>query len=289
MAFWGMSALLLGLLFCQTNITSRATENKPWVESRPSAPNLLVNPGFEPPAPFQIDACTGKLAGELQVPTGWTAYFNCKQAGDADNINRRPEYRPADMTYAYRVKSPPSALKYFNFWALNKSAGVYQVVNGIQPGATLRFSMWVQLWTSNCDRDPPTSQCEPGNLEARLCMDTDGGAGFNVMNPGVVCGQWARQSAWDKYTELTLDAVAKSDQVIVALNTRAEWAVKHNDTYADDASLIVLLPPPTATPTHTPTPAIPIETIATPTPSINVGHLPRTYMPEIHAAPKMRN
>lgn len=243
--------------------------------------NLLINPNFNPPAPFQTDTCTGLTAGELQVPTGWTAYFMCKQPGDADNINRRPEYRPADMAFPYRVRSPQTALKYFNFWALNKSAGVYQVVNGITPGSTLKFSMWVQLWTSNCDVNPPNSQCEPGNLEARLCIDTDGGSKFDTNAAGVTCGAWTRQAAWDKYTELTLETVAQSSQVIVALNTRAEWAVKHNDVYADDASLIAI--PPTATPTITPSPT----RTPTPTPFATVTS-PITASPTATSTPSPR-
>lgn len=238
--------------------------------------NLLINPNFNPPAPFQTDTCTGLTAGELQVPTGWTAYFMCKQPGDADNINRRPEYRPADMAFPYRVRSPQTALKYFNFWALNKSAGVYQVVNGITPGSTLKFSMWVQLWTSNCDVNPPNSQCEPGNLEARLCIDTDGGSKFDTNAAGVTCGAWTRQAAWDKYTELTLETVAQSSQVIVALNTRAEWAVKHNDVYADDASLIAI--PPTATPTITPSPFATVTSPITASPTATSTPSPRQFL-----------
>ncbi len=254
---FGLGGVVAALLIATMghNAPSHAVEEMPNpVMSQVGAPsaNLLVNPSFNAPAPFQTDACTGQTAGELQVPNGWTAYFMCRQPGDVDNINRRPEYRPADMTYAYRVRSPQTALKYFNFWALNKSAGVYQVVNGITPGSVLKFSMWVQIWTSNCDVNPPNSQCEPGNLEARLCIDTDGGSKFETGAAGVTCSAWTRQAAWDKYTELTLETVAQSSQVIVALNTRAEWAVKHNDVYADDASLIAI--PPTATPTVTPSP-----------------------------------
>ena len=270
------------------NAPSHAVEEMPDpVMSQVGAPsaNLLVNPSFNAPAPFQTDACTGQTAGELQVPNGWTAYFMCRQPGDADNINRRPEYRPADMTYAYRVRSPQTALKYFNFWALNKSAGVYQVVNGITPGSVLKFSMWVQIWTSNCDVNPPNSQCEPGNLEARLCIDTDGGSKFETGAAGVTCSAWTRQAAWDKYTELTLETVAQSSQVIVALNTRAEWAVKHNDVYADDASLIAI--PPTATPTVTPSPTqTPTATATatqvitnTVTPTPTPQSLPRQLLP----------
>ena len=285
---FGLGGVVAALLIATMghNAPSHAVEEMPNpVMSQVSAPsaNLLVNPSFNAPAPFQTDACTGQIAGELQVPNGWTAYFMCRQPGDADNINRRPEYRPADMTYAYRVRSPQTALKYFNFWALNKSAGVYQVVNGITPGSVLKFSMWVQIWTSNCDINPPNSQCEPGNLEARLCIDTDGGSKFETGAAGVTCSAWMRQAAWDKYTELTLETVTQSSQVIVALNTRAEWAVKHNDVYADDASLIAI--PPTATPTVTPsTTQTPTATATqaitnTITPIPTLQSLPRQLLP----------
>ena len=287
---FGLGGVVAALLIATMghNAPSHAVEEMPNpVMSQVSAPsaNLLVNPSFNAPAPFQTDACTGQTAGELQVPNGWTAYFMCRQPGDADNINRRPEYRPADMTYAYRVRSPQTALKYFNFWALNKSAGMYQVVNGITPGSVLKFSMWVQIWTSNCDVNPPNSQCEPGNLEARLCIDTDGGSKFETGAAGVTCSAWTRQAAWDKYTELTLETVAQSSQVIVALNTRAEWAVKHNDVYADDASLIAI--PPTATPTVTPSPTQTTTATATATqvttntvtPTPTPQSLPRQLLP----------
>jgi hypothetical protein len=206
----------------------------------------LRNPGFEFPARDGFDPCDQRVYGDVSVAEGWTAYFFCKQPGDPAPINRRPEFRPADPAFPNRIRSGQTALKYFNFWALNRSTGVFQRVTGTTPGQTYRFAMWVQIWTSNCDLLVPSSQCEPGNLEARVCIDRDGGEfGPNSPNdPNVVCGDWNRQNVWDKYAKIFVDATALGPEITVALNTRAEWPVKHNDLYGDDATLEAIGLPP---------------------------------------------
>jgi hypothetical protein len=222
---FGLLALLWG------NLIAPAQAQSP-------GPNLLANAGFDEPWSKRYDRCKNVVLEEVQVPAGWDPYYACQSSGDAPNINRTPEYRMVNSTqFPDRVHGGPTALRYFNFWALNRSAGVFQMVNNITPGARLRFSMWVQLWTSNVDSQPPTSQVEPGNLEARLCIDQDGG-GWDLADPNVVCSAWARP--WDQYQELSVEGTALSGQVIVALQTRAEFPVKHNDVQADDAALVVI-------------------------------------------------
>ncbi len=148
------------------------------------------------------------------------------------------------------MRSGATALKYFNFYARNESAGVYQRVTGISPGQWLAFTLWTQVWTSNCDAsvlpdDVPSSGYEPGNLEARICIDTDGGA--LDFDQGTVCSDFVREPIWDKYTQIRVSAPAAASEVNVVLNTRAEWSVKHNDTYADDAALFAVDAPVTVT------------------------------------------
>ena len=223
-------SILLAIVLYAAVIPARAEE----------APglNLLVNPGFEPPWSKRYDPCKNVVLEEVQAPDGWTPYYVCQSPDDASNINRTPEYRlVAASEYSYRVRSGATALRYFNFWGLNRSAGAYQVVDNITPGSILRFSAWVQLWTSNVDAQPPTSQEQPGNLEARLCIVPDGGQ-LDFYNPNIVCSEWARP--WDVYQQLSVQATATANQVVVALNTRAEFPVKHNDVMADDAELVVV-------------------------------------------------
>jgi len=200
--------------------------------------NLLVNPTFNPPWSKRWDVCKSAVLEEVQVPEGWESYFQCQASTDPQNINRAPEYRMvSDTDFAYRVRSSPTALRYFNFWALNQSAGVFQIVSNITPGSRLRFSMWVQLWTSNSDQLPPTSLIEPGGLETRLCISLDGGRP-DFGNPNLICSNWARP--YDQYGQLSVEGVAVAGQVTVILNTRAAYPVKHNDVMADDAELVVL-------------------------------------------------
>jgi hypothetical protein len=214
-----------------------------------SQSQLLRNPSFEGPTSDRFDPCEQRVAGELRTPDGWDPYFRCKSPNDPPYTNHRPEFgtiRAAD--FAYRVRSGGEALKYFNFFARSESAGVSQRV-AVQPGQWLQFSLWVQLWTSACDASQlpgnnPSSLYWPGDLEARVCIDTDGGE--LDFDAGTVCSDWTRERAWDTYAQLKVAAQAKSSEVTVALNTRAAHPVKHNDVYADDAALVSIDAPPTA-------------------------------------------
>ena len=209
----------------------------------PLAPNanLLINPGFEgQPVNFAQESCPSQPASGV-TPPGWQPYYKCRQPGDPDYTNFAPEFfnidKRANSAFAPRVRSGDTALKYFNFYARNESAGVYQRVSVVN-GQWLELSMHVQMWTSHCDLQPPTSHYEPGNLEARVCIDTDGGA-LDFDN-GTVCGAWMRERGWDQYGRVVVQAQAKASEVLAVLNTRAEHPVKHNDVYADDAELMTL-------------------------------------------------
>ena len=127
------------------------------IPAQAQSTNLLQNPTFNPPWSKRWDICKSAILEEVQVPDGWEPYYACQAKSDPQNINRTPEYRMvSDTDFAYRVRSSPTSLRYFNFWALNQSAGVFQIVPNITPGSRLRFSLWVQLWTSNSNDLPPT-------------------------------------------------------------------------------------------------------------------------------------
>jgi hypothetical protein len=241
MRLTGMCAAILILTLGASPVSGRA---------KGVGPMPLLNPGFEgQPVDFPQESCPSQPASGV-VPAGWQPYYRCRQPGDPDFTNFAPEFFNIDKrlnpAFEARVRSGDTALKYFNFFARNESAGVYQRVS-VTSGDWLRFSLWVQLWTTNCSPglwDPPlvTSEYEPGNLEARVCIDTDGGA--LDWDSGTVCGGFARYRAWDNYAQVQVQAQAKSNEVLVILNSRADWPVKHNDVYADDAELHVIAAPP---------------------------------------------
>lgn len=210
------------------------------VRARPVAD--LINPSFEGDLMTAAQDCPNQQASGAG-PVGWTPYYECREAGDEEGLNYAPEFKQSLRVFnPERVRSGDAALMYFNFWARNESAGVYQAVP-VQTGDWLRFGVWAQLWTTDCDPSmwsPPlvTSFYEAGNLQVRVCIDTDGLP--LDWDSGTVCSAWVREPAWDQYQPLSVLAQAKSDEAVVLINTWAQWNVKHNDVYLDDASLQVV-------------------------------------------------
>lgn len=209
-----------------------------------SGPNLLDNPDFGWPTQTNANICApGWSKDNAVTPRGWTAYWTCKSDAEKnqDLVNREPEFRPmnADVTeQAPRVRSYPTAASFFNYYSLQRSAGLLQTVRNIKPGTKLRFSIWTQLWSTN--GDDVNSAYQPGGLQARACIDT---TGFTVNAPNfasntIVCGTATRE--YDKYVLISVEAVAAADTVTVIFDTSADYPVKHNDVFADDAELIAI-------------------------------------------------
>jgi uncharacterized protein YgiM (DUF1202 family) len=209
-----------------------------------AGPNLLDNPDFGWPTQTNANVCApGWSKDNAVTPRGWTAYWTCKseEEKNQDLVNREPEFRPmnADVAeQAPRVRSYPTAASFFNYYSLQRSAGLLQTVRNIKPGTRLRFSIWTQLWSTN--GDDINSAYQPGGLQARACIDT---TGFTVNAPNfasntIVCGTATRE--YDKYVLISVEAVAAADTITVIFDTSADYPVKHNDVFADDAELVAI-------------------------------------------------
>ena len=197
--------------------------------------NLLTNPSHEHPGAY----FAGR--GEINVTWNWTPYWEESPPGtDARDQNyRTPEFRPPfARDYPYRVHSGGGSDRWFNYFALNKKAGIMQYVENVPVGSRLRFTSWLQLWSSN-DNDPaiPPKSSRDGNLLVRICIDQDGGV-RNMNDPEMVCSDWAQP--YDKWAQLSVDAIAKNTVVNVILWSTASIPVEHNDIYADDSCLEIL-------------------------------------------------
>ncbi len=197
--------------------------------------NLLTNPSHEHPGAY----FAGR--GEINVTWNWTPFWEESPKGtDARDQNyRTPEFRPPfARDFPYRVHSGGGSDRWFNYFALNKKAGIMQYVENVPIGSHLRFTSWLQLWSSN-DNDPaiPPKSTRDGNLQVRLCIDQDGGV-RNMEDPEMVCSDWAQP--YDKWAQLSVDAIAKNSVVNVILWSTAAIPVEHNDIYADDSCLEIL-------------------------------------------------
>jgi hypothetical protein len=200
------------------------------------------------------------------VANGWELWYNNNQSCpnydpncNPLSYNRRPEYKPERGTA--RVRTGAKAHKFFTTYGTHE-AGLYQVVEGA-PGSWVRFSAWVWAWSSQ--KDIPNHSFQDGAYASSLGIDPTGGSDWT--SDDII---WTEPVVkHDQWVHLTLDAYTASGKLSVWIRGTQTRPVKHNDSYWDDAELVVLGSPPaptatpTATSTYAPTPA------ATPT-----GHTP---------------
>lgn len=201
--------------------------------------NLLINPGHEHPGVY----FAGR--GEINVTWGWLPFWEEPPQGmdPRDPYFRTPEFRPVFRhEYPYRVHSGEGSNRWFNFFALNKKAGIMQYVINLPIGRPIRFTSWLQLWSSNLSEQseiPPRS-IQDGDLKVRVCIDQDGGP-RDMTDPNLKCSEWAQP--YDRWAQLSVDGVAMNSVVNVLIWSSAELPVEHNDIYADDSCFEVLPSP----------------------------------------------
>ncbi len=226
------SAIVASALAIALNATpayASTTVQSPWGPGL----NLLSNPGHEHPGVY----FGGR--GEINVTWSWVPFWEESPPGyDARDPNfRTPEFRPVFASiYPARVHTGGGADRWFNFFALNHAAGIMQVVKNVPIGQPMRFTSWVQLWSSQ-DNSVPAVSTNDGNLKVRACIQVDGGP-RNMVSPALKCSDWAQP--YDKYAQISVDATPISSTVTVLLQSDAQITVQHNDIYADDSCFEVL-------------------------------------------------
>ncbi len=195
--------------------------------------NLLSNPGHEHPGVY----FAGR--GEINVTWSWVPFWQEPPPGadPRDQNYRTPEFRPVFAhEYPERVRSGSGSDRWFNFWALNKQAGIMQEIRNLPVNAPLRFTTWAQLWSSNQTTQPARS-VEDGNLKIRVCIDQDGGP-RDMTDPNLKCSPWAQP--YDAWAQISVDAVALNSTALALIQTTADIPVQHNDAYVDDSCFEVL-------------------------------------------------
>jgi len=227
--------------------------------------NILPNASFE-------DGFSTRGVGEIEVANGWTPFW---QDGPfaSDGYNLRPEYKPEDARRygTRRVHGGNFSQKFFNTFGTHK-AGLWQRV-GVPRDSQCTFSIWVQAWSSNAS-DPGTS--DGGRYRTYVGIDPTGGTDWT--SPNIV---WSEANmVLDEWGQIKVEARAQADAITCFVKGEAEWRVKHNDSYWDDACLTIIRPTPrptntpkatntptiTPTPTNTPLPTATMTPTATPTP-----------------------
>lgn len=246
------------------------------VPSLAQGPNLIQNPGFEQPYAILPDKENCAIAAP------WIAWWiEGIPEETSQGFRLAPEYKAAtrgDFPYN-RVRNGEFAQQYFHSFG-NFQAGLYQPVSNVAVGSRLRFEIWGMTWScdleskGNCDK---ATSGDPSPMHFRIGIDPTGGADFFSQN--VI---WSpEQNAYDVWTLFSVEAVAKNSTVTVMVYAYPDYRSQDNNVYLDDASLVVIAPPPTPTrrPTQTPVPtAIPTETSV---PTVSIPTCPPTAVPVI--------
>jgi hypothetical protein len=237
-------------------------------------PNLLQNPGFEQPFAASLP---GKDNCLIAVP--WLAWF---VEGPPEQTSQgfllAPEFKMSTRNDApfNRVRNGDLAQQYFHSFG-NFQAGVYQVVQGVSPGALLRLQIWGMTWS--CDRESKgncgnNTSGDPSAMHLRIGIDPTGGT--NVFSANIV---WSEEvNAWDTWTLMQVEAEAANSTITVFVYSYPDYRSQDNNVYLDDASLVELAPPATNTPVPTDTPE------PSPTPKATNTSLP-TNTPKPTATP----
>lgn len=161
-------------------------------------------------------------APELKVADGWEAWWH--------HTDTRPEYKIATKVVdALRIHEGEQAQQWFNNYATH-TAGIYQVVEGVDVGREVILTAFVQCFSRNDDTNWRKSD---GRYRMRVGIDPYGG--INPESPDIV---WSvTMQPYDDYKAISVPTVTRSDRLTVFVWGQAEWAVKHNDAYVDSVEL----------------------------------------------------
>ena len=212
------------------------------------------------PCPANYDAAVGEIKQweTVQVPSGWSAWWRqpnsnfddpnyfttwpaqCPErpSTPADCIaHHNPEYRDTlggpQETGPSRKVAGDNSQKYFTFYSIHE-AGLYQVVGGVKPGDRVRFSVFMEAWSTG-ENDPFHSDF---NQRMNLQVGIDPTGDNNPWSPNIV---WtAPAESFDKFSQFVVEAVAKNNVVSVWTRSAPVFALQHVDVYVDEASLNVV-------------------------------------------------
>ncbi len=215
-------------------------------------PQLLQNPGFELP---HVQSIPGKENCFLAAP--WSAWFVEGPQYERDKgLRLAPEYKGATRADVpgNRVRNGDLSQQWFHSFG-SFQAGVWQQVSNVPVGARLKFELWVLTWS--CDREEKgncggATSGDPSPMHVRIGIDPNGGPADAFAEEIV----WSpEQNAYDAWHHFEVEAVATDSTVTAFVYSHPDYASQDNNVYIDDASLVVVALPPTATrrPTNTPT------------------------------------
>lgn len=227
--------------------------------------SIIFNESFE--GEFASDASPAAAnyckSGNCNVPEQWNVWFIPRRDSDQQGINFQPKFVKADAASG-RVRGGGAQRIYEE----NKTftAGIYRVVQNVQVGSKLRFSTYGQIWSTR-DESPISARPSSG-IKLKVGIDPFGGIDGQ---PRPLSNQviWStEQEASAGYITFTVEAEAKSANIIVYTYATMRDPVRHNEVFWDDAVLEYIAAAPVSTPAlaDTAAPAPAAAEVAAPAP-----------------------
>ncbi len=223
--------------------------------------NLLRNADFE--GGTWRETFNGTQYGEIDVPREWVAFWKegLPVPHDPENHDgyRRPETKVIRRQPPYldplRIHTGQQAWLCFTFYGIH-DAGLYQRIEGIEPGTRLRASAWAHAWSSQ--GDDPHSSTGVGRgpffrLESEEATSDQRNFTFRVgIDPTGGTDPWAESVVWGEgahiynvYAQVpAVEVEAQGTAVTVFLRSSVLWRFKHCDAYWDTVELVAVAPPP---------------------------------------------
>lgn len=159
-------------------------------------------------------------APEVKIAPEWGAWW----------IGDRPEYKPIFANqFDYRVLEGDRTQCWFIRWRKMR-AGLFQMIEGLNPGDRIRFGVHVHVWCSQND-DPHAAD---GELNLRVGISAHGGTD---PDGDVIWSDPFRGTA--DYEPIEIEVVAQGNAVTLWIEGQNAWELSHNDVYVDSAFLEV--------------------------------------------------
>ncbi len=170
---------------------------------------------------------------EQRVESTWSTWSSpaCRVTTGECNI---PEYKQANQLgrFAERVHNGQNAQQYFTPFTGHRG-GIYKVFD-VEPGTVFKVQVWGMFWSTDSDDPHAFDPAQNGFL--RIGVDPHGG--HNAMSASVIWGEYANPpNKWRQIPSVQATA-GMGGQITVFLNSDPLYALKHNDVYWDELSVI---------------------------------------------------
>lgn len=223
-AVWLLSLLVAVVV----PLSAVGAEEQTSAESHPVG--VLLNPGFE-------EGFREPEDDQGVVATGWAPWW----LEDGQDEPRQGHLCvPAYLAEARRrdgqgrVRSGGYAQGQATTYATH-TGGLRQQVPVVR-GSRVSFSIWAYVWSSS--ENDPNRSVRSGNYEVSLGIDPHGGT-----DPAASEVVWSSSlSEYDRWVKLSVLAQARAGVVTLFTRGEAEWRVRHNHCYWDDAWLQMVAP-----------------------------------------------